>query len=156
MPEIGEERGECRHVDHSSLAQRDFSRASPLANAEVGPLEAFTEPQWFPTAGWWNSRMPDHLAPLTFRDEGEEWPARTLLVEERVMNTACAHSSNEPERPRYNLCPACMELWVAAWMARVGVDYCPLCEAPVYPSPGRSGHAAQRTRIQPPGLPADI
>jgi len=65
------------------------------------------------------------------------------------MNTAPEHS-NEPERPRYNWCPACMELWVAAWMARVGVDHCPLCDGPVHPSPGRSGYAdaARRARIQ--------
>ena len=66
------------------------------------------------------------------------------------MRSMAPEHGNEPERRRYNWCPACMELWVAAWMARVGVDYCPLCDGPVYPSPGRSGYAdaVRRARIQ--------
>jgi hypothetical protein len=68
-----------------------------------------------------------------------------------MTTTRPAHGSNEPERPRYNSCPACIELWVAAWMARLGVHPCPLCEDPLYPSPAdlatpmpRSGRGSKR------------
>ena len=43
------------------------------------------------------------------------------------MQHTAEHSS------KYNWCPECKELWVAAWMTRLGVGTCPLCETPVVP-----------------------
>jgi hypothetical protein len=31
----------------------------------------------------------------------------------------------------YNWCATCCELWVAAWMRIMGVQTCPMCDAPV-------------------------
>jgi hypothetical protein len=75
------------------------------------------------------------------------WEVRVESVRE--------HGENDPRRRRYNWCPRCMELWVATWMARVGVEHCPLCDGPVYPSPGRSRYdaapAASEERLWPSG-----
>jgi hypothetical protein len=42
------------------------------------------------------------------------------------------------ERRRYKWCPVCEELWVAARMARTGVNRCPLCDGVVLAYVGRS------------------
>jgi hypothetical protein len=42
------------------------------------------------------------------------------------------------EARRYNRCPGCGELWVAAWMARVGLRTCPSCACVVLAYIGRS------------------
>jgi hypothetical protein len=61
---------------------------------------------------------------------------------------------------RYNWCPGCGELWLAAWMTAAGVDRCPSCDRGVFPYIGRSpydtsqacadGRAARMGRRQQP------
>jgi hypothetical protein len=41
-------------------------------------------------------------------------------------------------RRRYNWCPRCRELWVAAWMADMSLRTCPSCEGPVFGYVGRT------------------
>ena len=43
--------------------------------------------------------------------------------------------SERARESKYNWCPECHELWVAEWMARLGVSVCPLCETPVVAPP---------------------
>lgn len=39
---------------------------------------------------------------------------------------------------RYNWCPGCGELWLAAWMARLSLGTCPSCDSAVLAYVGRS------------------
>jgi Zn-finger nucleic acid-binding protein len=47
-------------------------------------------------------------------------------------------ASEARERRRYNWCPACQELWVAARKDGVDVSRCPACDGPVLAYIGRS------------------
>ena len=52
-------------------------------------------------------------------------------------------------RRRYNWCPRCRELWVAARMVDMGLTTCPSCEGPVFGYVGRTpydDHAGETTR----------
>ena len=47
-------------------------------------------------------------------------------------------AATRKQRRRYNWCPGCRELWVAACMAERGVSTCPSCQSVVLAYVGRS------------------
>ena len=63
--------------------------------------------------------------------------------------------SERARESKYNWCPECHELWVAEWMARLGVSVCPLCETPVVapPVPKLMNADHEEPGVAPPSVP---
>jgi len=57
---------------------------------------------------------------------------------ERGPETGHMQVPGRQSRRRYNWCPRCRELWVAAWMAQMSLSTCPSCEGPVFAYVGRT------------------